>query len=435
MPPMPSLADPAPLGDRPLPPRLRATQAETAKPKLDPNAVLSPKQRRQAGLVARAYAQGNSMAVLDLLSPLVAQLDPDHVAALDQLLADGQAPPAAEIIADAHLGMVYQGFANKLHRAKEHETLLLLPELHRRLIAILQEHDGHTIKDEPLPAPPTIEDYETLFWSVHVLKNRLLNAERMCQYGVDLTKSFPRAHLAKLKGDAKTAVETDYGKLLADVRRRIKDVEERTIEMRIARLHKTVDLLADREISKERFLAAFAADMDERLIEEFLGGSAKDKRKRGAFARQRLNQPGVLEAVKADGRRAAELGGELTGKAKQLFAGLHWWLRGRYGLGPDAMGLAKSVAAMDWPDAQLWLFMPPEMPKPTSPNKITASETPVPRFDRRHHYWWAWEDRHLQHAHFGNTQVSTQVNDRGDAGGGKNVQIALTNRQKDTPFW
>ncbi|HXT57572.1 MAG TPA: hypothetical protein VN699_03010 [Pirellulales bacterium] len=51
------------------------------------------------------------------------------------------------------------------------------------------------------------------------------------QYGVDLTKSFPRTHVAKLQGDAKTAVETDYAKLLADVRRRIKDVEERTIEM------------------------------------------------------------------------------------------------------------------------------------------------------------------------------------------------------------
>ena len=79
--------------------------------------------------------------------------------------------------------------------------------------------------------------------------------------------------------------------------------------------------------------------------------------------------------------------------------------------------------------------MPPEMPKPTSPNKIAAGEMPVPRFDRRHHYWWAWEDRHLQHAHFGDTQVSTQVDDPGDAGGGKNVQIVLINRQKDTPFW
>ena len=410
------------------------TKPVVERPKTDPKTVLSQQQLRQVDAVAAAYAQGNTAAVLELLSPLIAQFDDDQLAALDQILSERQDATAAQIITDFHLGMVFQGFASKLHRPKARETLILVPELHGRLIASVREHDAHAIKDEPLPAPKTIEAYEALFWSVHVLKNRLLNAERLAQYGLDLTKSFSRTQIARLKGEAKEAFEADYAGLLADVRRRVKDVEERSIGMRIARLQKTVEVLSNPKISTERFLAAYAADADRRLIEEFLSKSAKEKRKHGAYGRKLLTEEGVFEAAKADARRAAELAGDLTTKANCLAAGLHWWLRGRYGRGPDAMGLAKSVAAMDWPQAQLALYMPPEMPRPTNPRTIAADKTPVPRFDRRHHYWWAWEDRRLQHLHLSGSQTSASVSP-GDAGGGKNVQVSLAGLQRDTPFW
>ncbi len=397
--------------------------------------MLSLKQWREANAVIAAHSRGNSVAALELLSPLLPPLNDKQRAALDEFFAERHTPPADQIIADVHLGMVLQGFSSKLHRPKARETLILVPEVHRRLFAILREHDGHVIKDEPLPTPETIEAYEALFWSIHVLKNRLLNAERLAQYGIDLTKSFSRTHIARLEGEVKQAFETDFAEWLADVRRRVKDVEERTIEMRIARLHKTVDVLSYPRLSTERFLAAYAADTDLRLIKEFVSRSAQEKRKRGSYDRKLLNQQGVFDAAENDGRRAAELAGDLTTKANLLAAGLHWWLRGRYGRGPDAMGLAKSVAAMDWPQAQLALYMPPDMPKPTNPKTIDAGELPIPRFDRRHHYWWAWEDRRLQHLHQSNSHSSTHVDAAGDAGGGKNVLVALTPQQQDTPFW
>lgn len=99
------------------------------------------------------------------------------------------------------------------------------------------------------------------------------------------------------------------------------------------------------------------------------------------------------------------------------------------------MGLAKSVAAMDWPQAQFSLYMPPDMPKPTNPKTVATGEMPIARFDRRHHYWWAWEDRRLQHSHLSNSHSSTHVDAAGDVGGGKNVLVALTPQQQDTPFW
>ena len=112
--------------------------------------MLSLKQWREANAIIAAHARGNSVAALELLSPLLPPLNDKQLAALDEFFAERHTPSAAQIITNAHLGMVLQGFSNKLHRPKAHETLILVPEVHRRLFAILREHDGHVIKDEPL---------------------------------------------------------------------------------------------------------------------------------------------------------------------------------------------------------------------------------------------------------------------------------------------
>jgi hypothetical protein len=87
--------------------------------------------------------------------------------------------------------------------------------------------------------------------------------------------------------------------------------------------------------------------------------------------------------VLAQSEQANKLAGDLVTKSTQLFRGLHWWLRGRYGQGTEVGGLAKSKAALK--DAQLlvWLNMPARPPVPNDP---TDKSTPnVPRFERRHH--------------------------------------------------
>jgi hypothetical protein len=107
-----------------------------------------------------------------------------------------------------------------------------------------------------------------------------------------------------------------------------------------------------------------------------------------------LLQADIANRVAADAKRASGLAGDLAPKARLLFEGIYWWSRGRYGLGSDVEGLAKSPAAMRSPEAQFTLQMPAATPKPTDPAGRISAE-PVPRFERRHHYLWAWEDRRL----------------------------------------
>ena len=71
--------------------------------------------------------------------------------------------------------------------------------------------------------------------------------------------------------------------------------------------------------------------------------------------------------------------------------GLQWWLRGRYGRGPEGFGLLKSELALASPQAQMMLYMPPETPRPND----SSTTDPVPQYDRRHHYIWMFEYRRV----------------------------------------
>jgi hypothetical protein len=112
------------------------------------------------------------------------------------------------------------------------------------------------------------------------------------------------------------------------------------------------------------------------------------------FLRATLRRPNLAEEVDDQAKQADELAGDLATKTEHLFEGLDWWLRGRYGRGPEVWGLAKSGAALKNRSLLIALEMPSEPPVPTPP--ADPRRAPVPQFDRRHHYTWAWEDRRLQ---------------------------------------
>jgi hypothetical protein len=85
-------------------------------------------------------------------------------------------------------------------------------------------------------------------------------------------------------------------------------------------------------------------------------------------------------------------GQEFIAKSRLLFTGLHWWFRGRYGMGTDGHGLLKSKAALASPDVMFALYMPQTTPVPTDPTKGGMQ---VPLVDRRHHYLWQFETRQI----------------------------------------
>ena len=75
--------------------------------------------------------------------------------------------------------------------------------------------------------------------------------------------------------------------------------------------------------------------------------------------------------------------GPLTAKAALLQDGLQWWLRGRYGAGPEIMGLVKTQQAVRTPEGRLQLQMPEKLEAPDPFGKAPPT-TLFPFYHRRH---------------------------------------------------
>jgi hypothetical protein len=205
-----------------------------------------------------------------------------------------------------------------------------------------------------------------------------------------LAKSYPKNQLAKLSEDDRRLIEAESGALKTQIAQEVADLEEREAELRINRLSFSLGVLQNPQLSEERVLAAFASEFDGRLIKEFFDQAKKSRRN---FSRDLLKDPATDGRVATERRRAHELAGDLGGKSQLLFEGLHWWMRGRYGRGPEVGGLAKSVLALRTPQGQLGLYMPIDIPTPT--DATVGPSQRVPTYDRRHQYLWAMEDRRV----------------------------------------
>ncbi len=363
---------------------------------------LLPAEQATVDVVSNAFFQGNSAAALKLLAPFVARLNDEKLQAVDAILSEREIPAVGELLADARLALLQQGFARQMPRASAQEAVLLLPELQKHLQEILNNADAQPVMADVLPTPDGIEEYEDLLWSVHVLNNQLTHARVIGEYMAALAKQVPRRQLAQLDQDELAIVQADYDALSETVGATQKELEEREIELRIQRLALAAEKLVVETISKEKFLAAYAWQNDAAVVADFFKAQAKSPN--APFVRTRLNDPQFIAQASANAAKAEQMAGDLSVKSHLLFLGLHWWMRGRYGMGPEVFGLAKTEAAKKSLAAQFPLYMPVQPPKPTNPLALDSQGPPVPLYDRRHHYWWAWEDRRVARSGFTNSQ-------------------------------
>lgn len=368
-------------------------QADSAPRNRPSGDQLQPKQREAVDFASLAYRQGNPLAVLQSLSPLLAKMSDEQLEAVDGILSDRKIPPVGRLLGEARLSIERQNFQGRLPRVTTREAQLVLPEFERQLQALLKVTESHPVMKDPLPSPDDVEAFEQLLWDAHVLSNQLENAEFTADY---MNRLATRSSKRRGKKDQDDPV--DYAAIVQNLKDTQADLSEREIELRLDRLALAKQLLAKPELTKEKFLAAGAWWVDARLIEEFFQESKRAKRQ--VFGRDRLNEPGLLKQVASDAQEARELAGDLTLKSQLLFEGLHWWVRGRYGIGTEMWGLAKSAAAMHSFEAQMALYMPTEPPTPTDPTTVDSYSDYVPMYDRRHHYWWAWEDRTVSRGGF-----------------------------------
>ncbi len=365
---------------------------------------LATREELALNQAATEFLQGDSLGVLQALSPVVQGLSDDKVKAANEFLRQRQVPSGvAELLAESRLALAQQGLAQAAPQAGPREAALVLKTL-RSQITFVQEQAAQIAKNQGERVPLNFKSFEAALWHNHVLQNRLLSARRVAEYARQMADAVPKAQRERLDGEDRVAVDANYPALIAALEIAASDAEEQEIDLRVERLSLARDVLEEEELTKQRITAAFTANLDGRVVAQFLDQADKTGR---VIRRQKLRESGLRDRVSQLAAESRDRAGPLAEKSKLLFEGLHWWMRGRYGMGPDADGLAKSTAVTRVPDAQFWLYMPTATPKPTNPAVFRSTE-PVPFYDRRHLHWWALEDRRVRRQSGMNTQTTSK---------------------------
>jgi hypothetical protein len=324
-----------------------------------------------------AIRLGDLVAIVRSGTALASRMKPDDRPAVDRLLTENGLPALADLVTDARLKVIELGLVKSPAFATPQEALILLPTLKTRIEKVLASGNAHPAFQNSAPA--TLDEFEKLLWSMHVFTNQSASAARFCDFAQEL-KGTAEKLKAKAKGNDATAVlQTDWSRIKADLAWLRERFVQRDRDLRVARLALADRILTESRDVGERLRAALAVDMDGEGVPASL---AKDSQV-SAEVRQK-----VADTV-AHARKAA--GPELLQKSRLLFTGLHWWLRGRYGMGTAGGGLLKDTTALTSPEAMFGLLMPIQPPIPTP----SAVREPVPLVDRRHHYLWQFETREL----------------------------------------
>ena len=346
-----------------------------------------------------SYRLGDSVKMIQQLSKIVSKFSADDLQTADQLLAEKKLPSVVELLAEARLAMILQGQAKKMPRMEVVEASYLLPVFQTRVNEALLEADSELLT-KPLPPENTeFREFEVWFWKARALGNRLANAGKISEVGLKIKKKLPRKGPKHFTDAQQEALNIDFEGVTERVEELVEQLTHRSSEVRFNRFLKSSKVLAQPELTADRYYAAATWELDALNLTRYLKKSEQLRvplvwvKERGLSEKQ-LGKQIVLAA-----RKARKDAGQLTFKAQLLFEGFDWWFRGRYGRGTEAGGLAKNREALRNEHLAREVMLPIELPKPTPPGGVNHQDryereysVQVPDYERRHYYTWAVEE-------------------------------------------
>ncbi|MDG2014927.1 MAG: hypothetical protein P8J33_15590 [Pirellulaceae bacterium] len=359
-----------------------------------------------------AWNIGNTQGVLESLNRAVRSMDAIQLKELDELLADREIPPSSQLLLESRLMLLRQGLGKKLPRPGQQEMLSTLGFIYGDVSSQLDS--AHLLSDslDLVTENTAFDRFEILLWETHVTTQKLESSLRLANYAADLLKKSKRTKWKKLDAEQKELITHDFAATVEELETLKSNLREHEVVARIKRLTHARNILANDESErKSQFLAAWSASQDSLVIQEALQAAGKKVN----FKHPLLQDEDLQEDVGRLAERAKEMASEeLLVKSRLLFEGMHWWYRGRYGMGTDGYGLLKSPAAVRDDAAYFALLMPEEPPTPTRPD--VSKHAQIPEFDRRHDYIWAWEyrtleqfDERVQHRHDSQVEITQQT--------------------------
>jgi len=349
--------------------------------------------------VIPAFQMGSPVAILNALQPLIKKINADQLAAADELLKSKGVPTIAELLSSSRIELVEQNQLGKLPPPRGQDLILTLKSIKDRLGELQALRKTNAIFNDKVPVPDTFLKFERRLWDMHVMQRRLESGQHMTQYASDWQRGAQRMSKKNLSPEDQEILETDFKWLNTELTSMMREVSERSLELRLRRLEFAVQRLTASKDLKDRFQAAFAVDLDGETLTQFffepITEEAVSNREQIMF-RTVLADPALppkIQELITQGRAAA--GDDLLHKSRLLFTGLHWWYRGRYGLGTEGNGLLKSEAALKSAEAQFMLYMPREIPDPAQAQNQSVQPQQQAQFPRRHYQLWQFETRNI----------------------------------------
>ena len=354
------------------------------------------------------YESGNSIGVIADGGKLIQQLKELELQKVNEFLKGKNRQPLQVMLFESRLDLDRPNVNAKIPAPTHKEVLYLAHGIKDRVREIEDNYRQHPVGKGEVSAPEKYDDYEKLFWDLHVHRNRLSNAIRWLQQ-IDALIQAREKRLVSIDASDETLGITkyDFQKRIADFRETLHDLEEREAFLRIFRIHDTIDKDLPAISEKEKFTFAYFLEADVLFLESFFKQFDGIK-----FKRDDLNDESILTEVSEEALGIRQKYQDKIEKGKLLFLGLHWWFRGRYGAGPLAKGLLKAQGA-NGPGAPINekelfpLAMPTAAPQPLDPYK---NEYRVPHYERRHHYTWQMQQEGIYK--YARSPVSEYKNER-----------------------
>ena len=356
--------------------------------------------------IVPAARSGDPFLMLKESGGLLNKPDATIESDINQILQKNGLPSLVELLIDARQQIA--AVSGRQPRLSPMEMVIIVPFLKEQIDLNLADVKKIDVLDRRFDFPKEISRVEDLLWQVHVSKNRLANAMTLTETAatVRLNEKAKEQLIATLGEEKVKPLQTDFRELASSIRKLQNTIFVREAIVRIERLKMAEKILNESDAKFiDRIDAALSLKVDLPLLAKF-----KKNAKAGNIALRQtaFRDPDWLNKLERTAKETRKIAGkEIFQKSAALYAGIHWWFRGRYGAGPVANGLLKPENAASNPIAMFALLMPIEKPVPNDRINLARS---IPTYQRRHHYLWRIKSQSVGYGLAGgDSQTSTNT--------------------------
>ena len=321
-------------------------------------------------------------AATDILMVLLPKTDATVVDLIDQHLESRGLSAGSALFTDRVLQRVEAGLVDLDKPPTSTELALLVPQLTERIDKLIDRATASPRLNGQEAMPQAWQSIEKFFWDFHVASNELNAHIRLGEFGQTISKRFLQSKSENRDVELVASAER-FGPLVERLVKIRQQLIEQEALYRQQQMTQATNQINQANDFRGRFLGMMSLVSARQFFQDFFQAYQPGQLNHPVLAREAF-QADITQQIQA----AQEPNRELLTKVERLQQGLHWWFRGRYGRGAEAIGLMKSPQAMHSPQAMFGLYMPRQRPEPTPLENRYDAIAAVPDYQRRHYHTW-----------------------------------------------